>query len=256
MEFFVLHEGTFAIDRNKNFTLFNAEVQNKHDFKGSVFLDVQAFVIKTDNDIILLDTGVGQKNKNGELVLFDNLKKNGILPSQVTKVLQSHLHKDHVGGLVSYFENEYVLNFPNATHYISKPEWDWVFELNSVNYNYDAFNFLKKSNQIQFFEGNGSINSQISYELTGGHTPFHTAFHIVNEEQHIYFGGDILTMPQQIGSNLLVKSDKFPREANAIRQVIIDRAVAEHWTCLFYHGFKTKYGTIVKDGDVYKVVNS
>ena len=255
MEFFVLPEGTFAIDKNKNFTPFNPELQQKSDFKGSVFLDVQPFLVKTNHDIILLDTGVGKLNTNGNLQLIENLKQLGIAPNQVTKVLLSHLHKDHVGGLVNNSENGYGLNFPNATHYISKPEWDWVFELNSINYNYDAFVFLEKSGQLNFFEGSGQINNEISYEITGGHTPFHTAFHITEGKEHIFFGGDILTMPQQIGSTLLVKSDKFPREANAIRSIIVERAATEQWTCLFYHGFKTKYGTIVNQNDVYNVVN-
>jgi len=255
MDFFVLNEGTYAIDRNKNFTLFNAELQNKSDFKGCVFLDIQAFLVITETDVILLDSGLGQKTEEGSLKLFENLKQLGILPNQVTKVLLSHLHKDHVGGLVRVLNNTFEINFPNAVYYISKPEWDWIFELNSENFNYKALNFLEQSKQIQFIEGNGIIDATISYELTGGHTPFHTVYHLVNNEQHIFFGGDILTMPQQIGSTLLVKSDKFPKEANAIRQKIVDRAITENWTCLFYHGSKTKFGKISFVEGMYKIIN-
>ncbi|UYW00827.1 MBL fold metallo-hydrolase [Flavobacterium agricola] len=255
MEFFVLKEGTFAIDKNKNFTLFDAKTKKKTDFTGSVFLDIQPFLVRTSQDLVLLDAGVGAKTTNNELILVQNLREVGVQPEQITKVLMSHLHKDHVGGLVQQVNNQWQLTFPNATHYISKPEWDWVHELASENYNYPAFAFLLQSGNVVFIEGDGVINDVISYQLTGGHTPYHTAFLFNENNEYIYFGGDILTMPQQIGSSLLVKSDKFPKEANAFRKIVVEQAIAQNWICLFYHGYRTKVGRIRIENDGFKVIN-
>ena len=254
MEFFVLNEGTYAVDKNKNFTLFDPKIQKKSDFKGTVFLAIQPFLVRTSTDIILLDAGLGAKNAEGELILLNNLRNIEIAPQQVTKVLMSHLHKDHVGGLFQGIQGEYQLTFPNATYYISKAEWDWVFSLQSAHYNYEAFLFLEKNAKVVFIEGDGVINQHISYYLTPGHTPFHTAYLIHEGDQKIYFGGDALTMPQQIGSTLLIKSDRDPRQAIDVRKVIVEQAVAQQWICLFYHGFKVKFGRISKLDTHYEVL--
>lgn len=255
MEFFALNEGTFVIDHSKKFKYFDSQSQSKKDFKGAMFLDVQPFLVKLQNHIILLDTGLGFKNENGELILFENLKKHGIQPTDITHVLLSHLHRDHVGGLVRFEDKKFILNFPNAKYYISKPEWDCVNDPERP-YHYKGFDFLLESGAITFFEGNGNITPEISYEFTGGHTEYHAAFHVIdpNTNEHLFFGGDILTLKGQIGSTLLNKSDKFPKEANKIRQQFVDRAVTQGWTCLFYHGLNTKFGKIIIENSKYKVI--
>ena len=253
MEFFALNEGSFVIDQSHKFVPFNHQTQNKKDFRGAMFLDVQPFVVKTKNDIILLDTGLGKSTPEGKLILFQNLENIGIKPEDVTKVLLSHLHRDHVGGLVRFQDKQFYINFPNATYYISKPEWECVNDPRRP-YHYKGFDFLLQSGVVHFFEGDGKISDTISFEFTGGHTDYHSVFHIQEEGEHIFFGGDILTLKGQIASKLQNKSDKFPKEANLIRQKLVDRAVAEGWICLFYHGLNTKFGKIIKTNDTYQVI--
>ena len=102
MKIFPLSEGAFSIDSTKIFIPFNKkdeDIQNRP--VGSLLVEVQPFCVVTSKDILLFDTGLGFTNNDGVLQLHQNLLDNGIQPGDVTKVLLSHLHKDHSGGLVS-----------------------------------------------------------------------------------------------------------------------------------------------------------
>src|SRR5476649_719322 len=100
MKIIPLSEGAFTIDKTKVFVPFNAETEKLNDRPaGSLLVEIQPFVVVTGKDVILFDTGLGYNNADGKFQLHANLEKAGIQPSQVTKVMMSHLHKDHAGGI-------------------------------------------------------------------------------------------------------------------------------------------------------------
>src|SRR6266498_4379780 len=94
-----LSEGTFTVDKTKIFVPFDTSSHNLQErTSGSLLVEIQPFVVISSKDVLLLDTGLGFKNDN-ELQLHQNLMNNGIDPSNITKVLLTHLHKDHAGGV-------------------------------------------------------------------------------------------------------------------------------------------------------------
>src|SRR4030095_10302459 len=99
MDIIPLSEGSFTVDKTKRFVPFDEkqdQLQNRPS--GSLLVEIQPFVIITSTDVLLLDTGLGFK-KNGELQLRQNLMTNGIDPANITKILLTHLHKDHADGI-------------------------------------------------------------------------------------------------------------------------------------------------------------
>src|SRR5436305_12963498 len=99
MQIIPLSEGAFTIDKTKRFVPFDTE---KDDLQsrpvGSLLVEVQPFAIVTSDDLLVIDTGLGYE-KDGVLQIHSNLLNAGIDPAKVTKVLMSHLHKDHAGGI-------------------------------------------------------------------------------------------------------------------------------------------------------------
>ncbi len=109
MKIIPLSEGTFTVDKTKQFIPFKSEQGKPTQISaGSLLVEIQPFVVITSRDILLLDTGLGFLNENGDLQIHQNLRKNGIDPSDITKVLISHLHKDHSGGIIQ--EDNRTLN--------------------------------------------------------------------------------------------------------------------------------------------------
>ncbi len=79
-------------------------------------------LIKTDSEVILFDTGFGKEGReNGLGQLQNRMAAAGFSPEAVTLVVLTHMHGDHIGGLM---EGE-APAFPNASYVFGKKEWDF-----------------------------------------------------------------------------------------------------------------------------------
>ncbi|MGY0038654.1 MBL fold metallo-hydrolase [Pedobacter sp. NJ-S-72] len=89
----------------------------------SIYTCVNPFLVKLGDKLLVLDTGLGYSNSEGQLILHENIRKAGFDPDDVDYVLMSHLHFDHAGGMVHKENNGMELSFPNATYVIQRGEW-------------------------------------------------------------------------------------------------------------------------------------
>ena len=78
LQVYTLHEGSYSVDATKKFIPFDPSIHNAKDRPASLFIHVQPFLIKLNNSLILLDTGLGYSNDEGKLHLHENIKKAGI----------------------------------------------------------------------------------------------------------------------------------------------------------------------------------
>jgi glyoxylase-like metal-dependent hydrolase (beta-lactamase superfamily II) len=241
MKIVPLSEGAFTIDKTKLFVPFDTasdDLQQRPT--GSLLVEVQPFVVVTPEDVLLLDTGLGFE-KDGVLQLHRNMMDAGINPSEVTKVLMSHLHKDHAGGVSrkNPATGEYELAFPNATYYIQRKELEYAFEKGPSSYIVEELECLKTASNIVWMDGNGVIDGYIKYELTGAHCPYHQVFWIVDGGEKILFGGDVAPQLQQMKSRFVAKYDYDGKKCMELRQQWWQQGEQEGWTFLFYHDIKT-----------------
>lgn len=236
-----LSEGSFTIDGTKLFVPFDEATDDLQQRPvGSLLVEIQPFVVVTSSDVILLDAGLGFTNNSGALQLHGHLKKLGIGPEQVTKVLMSHLHKDHAGG-VSFGEKDAKrLSFPAAVYYIQKRELDFAFERGFPSYIPEELEVLKESPQVQFlYDDAGAIDDSILYQHTGAHSPHHQVFWIREGNETIFFGGDVAPQLQQMKVRYKTKYDFEPEKAMELRRQWWQQGQAEGWKFLFYHDIKT-----------------
>ncbi|MBN9349770.1 MAG: MBL fold metallo-hydrolase [Chitinophagaceae bacterium] len=234
MRIIPLSEGAFTIDQSKEFIPFKVgEDDLSERSHGSLLVEIQPFLVITDNDYLLLDTGLGFEDQNGTMQIHQLLEKNGISPDQITKVLMSHLHKDHSGGIL--MPDKKTPSFRKAKYYINRNEYEIAINGHSSSYRPDDIQALKG---IEFLEGNGSISSSIEYIFTGAHSPYHQAFKIKENNQVIFFGGDVAPQLQQMRTKFRAKYDYEPVAAMELRQNWWQEGEKEHWTFLFYHDIK------------------
>lgn len=242
MKIIPLSEGRFTIDKTKLFVPFD---ENAHYLQerpvGSLLVEIQPFVVITSKDILLLDTGLGffSPEKNGKLQLHQNLINAGINPSEITKVLLSHLHKDHAGGVgMSKESGANQLSLPSATYYVQQREIDFAFEKGFPSFVTEDLECLQNSNRVVFLDGEGVIDGYIHYELTGAHSPYHQVFWIRDEGEIIFFGGDDAPQLQQMKHRFIAKYDFNGKKAMELRRGWWERGKSEKWTFLFYHDVK------------------
>jgi glyoxylase-like metal-dependent hydrolase (beta-lactamase superfamily II) len=239
MQIISLSEGVFTIDKSKIFIPFDSdkdELQARSS--GSLLVEVQPFVIVTHKDVLLLDTGLGFR-QNGEMQLHKNLLANNIKPENITKVLISHLHKDHAGGL-SYKDKlgYYHLSLPNAIYYVQKSEFDFAMNTGFPSFMVEEISILTQNSQVVFLdEPKGYIDGYIHYEITGAHSPYHQVFWIEEDGETIFFGADDAPQLQQMKHRFIAKYDFDGKKAMELRR----QWWQESWTFLFYHDVKTPF---------------
>lgn len=238
MKIIPLSEGAFTIDKTKVFVPFD---ETKDVFRdrpvGSLLVEVQPFVVITDNDVLLLDTGLGFVNGNGVPQLHQLLMNEGINPSEVTKVLMSHLHKDHSGGIGVKGTNN--LSFPSAKYYVQRGELEFALNDTSSSYRKDELVCLQDAPQVELLDGDGSIDGYIHYQLTSAHSRYHQVFTIKENGKIVFFGGDDAPQYGQMKSRYVAKYDFDGKKCMQLRQQWWAEGTREHWTFLFYHDIKT-----------------
>ncbi len=240
MKIIPLSEGTFTIDKTKVFVPFDNDTDDlQQRSTGSLLVEVQPFVVITSKDVLLIDTGLGF-SKDGELQIHQNLKANEIQPEQITKVLMSHLHKDHAGGVGKKDRlGDFSLAFPNATYYAQKKEMDFAMDTGFPSFMTEEISVLQDSTNVVWLDGEGEIDGYIRYWLSSGHSPFHQVFLIEENGEKIFFGGDEAPQLGQMKRKFVAKYDYDGRKAQQLREQWWEQGKAEEWTFLFYHDIKT-----------------
>ncbi len=239
MRIIPLSEGSFTIDKSKLFVPFD---ETKHELqersKGSLLVEVQPFVVITSKDILLMDTGLGF-SQDGKMQIHQNLVNAGINPSEITRVLLSHLHKDHAGG-VSEDSDHKKLSFPDAIYYLQERELSFAFEKGRPSFIPEELTALKTSSNVVLLNKDaGTIDDYISYELTGAHSPYHQVFRVIEDDEIVFFGGDDAPQLQQMKHRYVAKYDFNGKRAMELRRAWWEKGKEENWKFLFYHDIET-----------------
>ncbi|MCB0700501.1 MAG: MBL fold metallo-hydrolase [Chitinophagales bacterium] len=233
-----LSEGVFTVGHDKQFHPFDTESDELTErSRGSLLVEIQPFLVVTDKDVILFDTGLGYANEEGELQIHANLAKHGYNPEDVTKVLMSHLHKDHAGGVV-YKDKNGLLNtsFPNADYYVYRQEADFALEQGYPSFHTQDIDPLLSSHQVQWLEEEqGEIDGYIKYFHSGGHSPYHIVYLIDDGTDKVFFGGDEAPQLKQMKIKYVAKYDYDGKKALALREQYAEQGAKEGWQFLFYH---------------------
>ena len=235
MKIIALNEGTFAVDKKKNFKLIDSE----DSIAGTLKMATCPFLIILENDMILLDAGSGFET-DGIPNITALIRKNGIEPEQITKVMLSHLHKDHCDGLGHFKEGRFIQNFEKATTYIQEKELAYgLSQTENPSFNQDVLTEISALPNIHWMrDDKGFITENIKFELTGGHSPFHQAFWVIVENETAFYGADNLPQKSYLRFHIAYKTDDDGKKAMELRQSWEKTAKEEHWTVLFYHDLK------------------
>lgn len=232
MKIIPIKEGNFIADQSKNFKI----LEGNQDSKG-IKMSIQPYLIIIENDYILLDTGVGWKNNEGELIINEVLDKENIQNTQITKVLLSHLHKDHINGTLVRTDSGFESNFPNAKIYIQKRELNFAFESRgNPSFDFEILEALiQQPNIVWMDDDQGKINNEIYYEVVGGHTPFLQVFKIVENNEIAFYGADNLPQESYLKYHVAYKSDFDGKKAMQLRIEWQKEAIENNWKILLYH---------------------
>lgn len=197
-------------------------------------------LLRDGERIVLFDTGMGAA-AGGRLLTA--LAAAGVQPAQVTDVLISHAHTDHVGGLVDASGG---LVFANATIRMSAAEWA------AMQANGEQAALVRAiAPRVQAFQPGAQVIANVTAAPVPGHTPGHTAYDIASGDQHLLYVADtvhhfVVSVRRPDWTNGF---DGDPATARASRRALLQRAADQNLRLYAYHFPPPGVGRVRAEGD-------
>jgi glyoxylase-like metal-dependent hydrolase (beta-lactamase superfamily II) len=216
-------------------------------------------LIRKGRDLIIVDVGSGDKYQPSDGRLGQNLKAAGIDAAEITKVVFTHAHPDHVWGTL---EASGRLRFPNATYYVSAKEWNFWMDpdyLNTMPAVLHEFALGARrdlgaiEDRLVMLEAGDDIVSGLRAIDTAGHTPGHLSLEMA--------GGGGLIITADAATNEIASFrhpqatfgyDTIPELAIRNRARLIERAAADRIKLLGYHWTYPGVGYAERRGNAYR----
>lgn len=197
-----LSDGTVGLPVDKLLKAPAGEVKkalDKNHLSTPLETSVNGYLINTGTKLVLIDTGAAGLFGPTLGKLAANLRNAGYQPEQVDEIYITHMHPDHVGGLM----NGDKMVFPNAIVRADKDDADfWLSQANLDKAPADAKGFFQgaqaslnpyvKAGKFQPFEGNTELTPGIRAVVTHGHTPGHSVYMVESKGQKLVLWGDLM----------------------------------------------------------------
>ncbi|MDR1312094.1 MAG: MBL fold metallo-hydrolase [Burkholderiaceae bacterium] len=262
-EITALLDGVMEVDKA---VLTNEEPERLQRILAERYVDasriqvaVNVYLVHTGSRLVLVDAGCGGLfgKKMGQVV--SNMRAAGYLPEQVDTVLLTHMHGDHLGGLVTKAGKKV---FPNATVYVDQQESDfWLSTENEkkapayLERNFRAARTVsgpyRASGKWKTFRQESEIVPGIHAVAAPGHTPGHTLFKVVSGGQELYILGDLVHSHsvQFAYPDVAVAYDSDQKQAVITRRKIFGLAAQSGWFVAGMHLPYPGVGRIRSNGD-------
>ena len=235
----------------------------ERDFHGTgpaVRLGVNAFVLNTGDKLVLIDAGTipGFAPTLGKLP--ERLVAAGFKPEDFDAIVMTHLHADHVGGLLSAPD---VARFPKAEFIVSAAEHKfWHDDGIMAQAPKDMQGFFQAARAtskpyakaLRTFDKDGEVLPGVSSVALPGHTPGHTGYLIASGKDSALLWGDIVhsSSIQLAHPEATVVFDVDPKQAAATRKALLDRVSADKSLVAGMHMDFPAFAHIEKSGDGYR----
>lgn len=208
---------------------------------------------------VLFDVGSGPDFMPTAGAVINSLEAAGLAPEDITHVLFTHAHPDHIWGLLDDFDE---LIFADATYMMGRAEWDYWWNPETVNSIGDAraaFAVGAKrrmeviEDSVVLFDDGEEILPGIAAMATHGHTPGHMSFQLRGGSESALVLGDAIgnhhvafRKPDWISG-----SDQDGNMAATTRHMLFDRIMAEQMQVVGFHLPQGGMGRVDRDAEGY-----
>ena len=210
---------------------------------------------------VLIDTGAGNlAPTTGDLL--KNLEAQGVSAKEITHVVLTHGHPDHIGGTLNASGEP---AFSNARYFMSRTEWDFWNDptvlhdsamddhMKALLVGYAQKNLPPLKGCIELLDGEREIAPGVQAVPAPGHTPGHLALLISSaNEQLLHITDAVLNPLHMENPSWRNVFDLNPAVAVTTRQRLLDRAAADKVNVMAYHFPFPGMGRIESRGHAWK----
>jgi glyoxylase-like metal-dependent hydrolase (beta-lactamase superfamily II) len=183
-----LLDGFFRLDGGAMFGVVPKTLWERRapaDDENRILMGLRPLLVRTGRYVVLIDAGIGDKMDSKAAAIYGldrarhldlSLAEAGLTPRDITHVVATHLHFDHIGGATMLAGGVLVPRFPNARYLIRRQEWEDAthpHERNRASYLQENFLPLAEAGRVGFVEADGEVLPGISVFETGWHCRHH-----------------------------------------------------------------------------------
>ncbi len=262
MNLYSINTGFFKLDGGAMFGVVPKSLWNKlnpADENNMCNWALRSLLIQTNNRLILVDTGMGNKQGekffshyylNGTDSLLASIAAHGFGVEDITDVFHTHLHFDHCGGSINKNNESLTPAFTNADYWSNAVHWDWAVHPNDR----EKASFLKEN--ILPIQETGRLNmvkvpanefdekellsateftSEISVRFVNGHTRAMMLPQIKYKGKTIVYMADLLPSVAHIPMPYIMGYDMFPLTTLKEKKSFLQEAVDNNYVLFFEH---------------------
>ena len=254
MKLFTIVPENFKMDGGACFGVVPKSIWSRHvpcDDNNMINLSSRCLLIDTDDRRILIDTGLGNKQSEkyySYFHIFDRIGLEKAIESQgyhtddITDVILTHLHFDHIGGAVKWSGDGKmpVPVFPNATYYCSKAQWETANNPNpreKASYFPENYMPLFEKGRLELIHNNTSFCKGIDLEIKNGHTLGQIIPYVHYNGRTVVYMADFISSVFNIPLAYVPSYDVDPVKSMNEKDEFLKRAVDKGYILFFEHDY-------------------
>lgn len=222
---------------------------NPSDDNNMCTWSMRCLLIEDGNQLILIDTGMGNKQDekffghfqpHGDATLEGSLQKLGFSTNDITDVFLTHLHFDHCGGAIKREGDKLLPSFSKANYWSNENHWNSALQPNAR----EKASFLKEnilpiqeSGQLQFVNENTDTERLLKMQIriVNGHTDEMMLPLITYKNQTILYCADLIPSLAHISLPWVMAYDMRPLDTLNEKEKLLNEAIEKNWLLFFEH---------------------
>jgi len=260
----VVSDGRFKLDGGAMFGVVPKALWQRHkgaDDENRIDMGTNCLLIEAGSDLVLVDTGLGDKEdekyqrifayEQGARRLPESILAAGFALGQISHVVLTHLHFDHCGWNTRLdVAGNPVATFPNARYFMNRAEVEHAGQPNERDRaSYFPWNWepLLAAGKVELFDDACDVVPGIRAEKAPGHNADMCVVTIQDGDAHAIFLADLVPTQAHAPVPWIMGYDLYPLQSLESKKRWLPRLASEGWLCIFEHDASSPLGRIVSE---------
>jgi len=234
------------------------------DADNAIRLACRPFLARRGRDVVLIEPGLGARWEEKwrriyriehDRSLEQALAEQGYAPADVTHVVASHCHWDHLGGAVVERGGKLVPLFPNARHFAPAIEIAMAKKpghARAASYRAEDVTPLERSGLLEGYEGTKELVPGLVAHVLGGHSDGVSVITLGEGTERAIFWSDVVPTTHHVQPPYIMAYDLDVVRSFEVRSQWLEQAARGNWLGMFFHDEHVPFARVVKDGKRYR----
>jgi len=234
------------------------------DADNTIRLACRPFLARRGKDVVVIEPGIGTRWEEKWRRIYriesvdtleETLARVGVAPEDVTHVVDSHCHWDHIGSQVVERGGRLEPLFPNARHFAPKIEIAMAKKpghARAASYRAEDVVCIEERGLLEGYEGTCELLPGLVAHVLGGHSDGVSVITLGEGRERAIFWSDVVPTTHHVQPPYIMAYDLDVVRSFEVRSQWLEQAASGGWLGMFFHDEHVPFARIVKDGRRYR----